>query len=74
MKMAQAARVEVGALYAEASSKGEFGRRPHPDLYRRLAENREALGRRDEARAWHLLILRDAPADPVSNAAAERLK
>jgi hypothetical protein len=74
MRAAQAARGQVAGLYAEASGKADFGRRPDPDLYRRLAENREGLGRRDEARAWHLLVLRDAPADPVSNAAAERLK
>lgn len=73
-RSAQAARDEVAGLYSEATGKGDFGRVPDPDLYRRLAENRERLGRCDEARAWHLLVLRDFPADPVSGAAAERLK
>jgi tetratricopeptide (TPR) repeat protein len=74
MRSAQAARDEVAGLFAEAMGKSDFGRAPDPDLYRRLAENRERLGRRDEARAWHLLILRDIPYDPASIDAAERLK
>jgi tetratricopeptide (TPR) repeat protein len=74
MRSAQAARNEVAGLYAEAIGKRDFGRVPDPDLYRRLAENRERLGRRDEALAWHLLVLRDFPTDPVSMAEAERLQ
>jgi tetratricopeptide (TPR) repeat protein len=73
-RSAQTARSELRALYAEAAEKKDFGKVPDPDLYRRLAENRERLNRRDEARAWHLLILRDFPADRVSKAEAERLK
>lgn len=73
-RSAQTARAELRGLYAEAVEKKDFGKVPDPDLYRRLAKNRERLGRRDEARAWHLLILRDFPADRVSKAEAERLK
>ena len=47
---------------------------PHTDLYHRLADLREKLGRFDEARAWHRLVLRDVPDDALSLAALERLK
>jgi tetratricopeptide (TPR) repeat protein len=73
-KSTQAARVAEPGLYAEADGKKNFGNVPDPGLYRRLAANRERLGRRDEARAWHLLILRDFPDDPISKAEADRLK
>jgi hypothetical protein len=32
------------------------------------------MGRFDEARAWHRLVLRDVPNDPLSLAALARLK
>jgi hypothetical protein len=31
------------------------------------------MGRPDEARAWHRLVLRDDPSDPISLAALDRL-
>ena len=61
-------------VYYEAITIPTLGLQPHPDLYRRLADLRERLGRTDEARAWHRLVLRDHPGDPVSLAALERLK
>jgi tetratricopeptide (TPR) repeat protein len=73
-RSAQSARAAVPALHAEANARRDFGAVADPGLYRRLAENREGLGRRDEARAWHLLVLRDFPDDRVSRAEAERLK
>jgi tetratricopeptide (TPR) repeat protein len=71
---AQSARSELPGLYREADAVKDLGLRPHPRLYQRLADNRERLGRRDEARAWHDLVLRDAPDDPRSARARERLQ
>ncbi len=64
----------VRAVYNEALATPTLGTSPHPELYHRLADLRERMGRPDEARAWHALILRDDPRDPVSLAALERLK
>lgn len=64
----------VRAVYDEAVATPTLGTAPHPDLYHRLADLRERMGRPDEAQAWHSLILRDAPTDPVSLAAIKRLK
>jgi tetratricopeptide (TPR) repeat protein len=68
-----AATQNLKALYEEADADKSLGARPNLDLYRRLAELRERMGRRDEAAAWHRLILRTAPDDPQSLAALRRL-
>jgi tetratricopeptide (TPR) repeat protein len=73
-RSAQSANTQLPELYKEADGTKDFGIVPHNDLYRRLADNRERLGRRDEARAWHLLILENNPGDPDSKAAVERLR
>ncbi len=62
-----------GAYYETLSIK-TLGLVPHPDLYHRLADLREKMGRLDEARAWHRLVLRDSPDNSLSVAALERLK
>ena len=51
-----------------------LGLKPYPRLYQRLADLREKMGRLDEARAWHRLVVRDFPDDALSLAALERLK
>ena len=61
-------------LYYEALEVKTLGFKPHPELYQRLADLREKMGRYDEARAWHRLVLRDQPDDPLSLAALGRLK
>jgi tetratricopeptide (TPR) repeat protein len=71
---AQAAHTELADLYKEANAVQDLGLRPHRRLYHRLADNRERLGRRDEARAWHRLVLRDHPDDLYSRNALERLQ
>jgi tetratricopeptide (TPR) repeat protein len=71
---AQAARAELPELYRQANAVPDLGLRPHGDLYVRLADNRERLGLRDEARAWHGLILLEHPDDPYSRKALERLQ
>jgi len=62
-----------GAYY-ETLSIETLGLKPHPELYQRLAGLREQMGRMDEARAWHRLVLRDSPDDALSLAALERLR
>lgn len=69
-----AASKALGEVYRTAKETPGMGTSPHPLLYQRLAELRERMGRLDEARAWHRLVLRDDPSDPVSLAALERLK
>ena len=71
---AQAAQAELASLYKEADAFQDLGLRPHRTLFHRLADNREHLGRRDEARAWHRLVLRDHPDDLYSRNALERLQ
>jgi tetratricopeptide (TPR) repeat protein len=61
-------------LYYEAIEVKTLGLKPHPELYQRLADLREKMGRFDEARAWHRLVLRDQPDDALSLAALGRLK
>lgn len=60
--------------YYEAVDIPTLGVSPHPELYHRLADLRERMGRPDEARAWHRLILRDDPSDAISLAALKRLQ
>jgi tetratricopeptide (TPR) repeat protein len=62
-----------GAYYETLSIKS-LGVTPHPELYQRLADLREKMGRIDEARAWHRLVLRDSPNNALSLAALARLK
>jgi tetratricopeptide (TPR) repeat protein len=69
----QAALIEARPLYEEANAIKTLGVEPHPELYRRLADHRERMGRRDEARAWYRLVLADRPDDPAARAALERL-
>ncbi|MGC8639961.1 MAG: tetratricopeptide repeat protein [Isosphaeraceae bacterium] len=70
----QAAFKQVRGVYQEALQVPTLGLLPHPELYQRLADLREKMGRLDEAGAWHRLVLRDRPDDPVSLAALSRLK
>jgi tetratricopeptide (TPR) repeat protein len=68
------ARDRALAIYREADADRTLGLAPHPDLYHRIADLRERVGRLDEALAWHRLVLRDQPADPISRAAVARLE
>ena len=60
-------------LYERADADKSLGVAPHPDLYREIADLREAVGRVDEALAWHRLVLKDDPGDALSLAAVARL-
>ena len=70
----QTAFKQLTSTYLEATKIRTLGLRPHTDIYHRLADLREKMGRFDEARAWHQLVLRFAPTDSLSLAAVERLK
>jgi tetratricopeptide (TPR) repeat protein len=61
-------------VYVEALPIKTLGLEPHTELYHRLAGLREQMGRFDEARAWHRLVLRDVPDDALSLATLARLK
>lgn len=65
---------QMRPAYAEAFAIKTLGLEPRTELYHRLALLREQMGRSDEARAWHRLVLRDAPDDAVSLAALARLR
>jgi hypothetical protein len=65
---------QIRAVVEEALALKTLGLEPRPELYQRLADLRERMGRLDEARAWHRLVLRDSPNEAVSVAALERLK
>jgi tetratricopeptide (TPR) repeat protein len=69
-----AARDQALAIYREADGVKTLGVAPHPELYRRIADLRERMGVPDEALAWHRLVLRDQPDDPISRAAVARLE
>jgi hypothetical protein len=66
-------RQERGDYYETLSIKS-LDLTPHPELYQRLGNLREKMGRLDEARARHRLVLRDSPDNVLSLAAFERLK
>jgi tetratricopeptide (TPR) repeat protein len=65
---------QMRPVYAEAFAIKTLGLEPRPELYHRLARLREQMGRFDEARAWHRLVLRDIPDDAQSRAALARLE
>lgn len=69
----ETAREAVGALYEEANANPTLGTAANPELYLRLADSRERMGRPAEALAWHRTNLRTAPDDPDSLAAVKRL-
>lgn len=70
----RAAEGEMAELYESASADKRLGAVPNLDLYRRLADVRERMGRPDEAAAWHRLVLHDAPDDALGLAALKRLE
>jgi tetratricopeptide (TPR) repeat protein len=64
---------QVRPLYDQATETPDLGTRPHPDLYQRIAEERDRMQLPEEACAWHKLVLRDDPKNEVSLAALARL-
>jgi tetratricopeptide (TPR) repeat protein len=73
LRALRAASEQAPSLYLEANSTAHLGTAPHADLFHRLANLREGMGRPDEAVAWHRLILADHPADPASRSGLARL-
>jgi tetratricopeptide (TPR) repeat protein len=70
----QEAFKRMRAVYDAALSEKTLGLKPDAELYQRLAALRETMGRGDEARGWHRLVIRDSPDNAVSLAALERLQ
>lgn len=60
---ADEAEEQLRALYLEVAARSDLGSRPNPELYRRFAELRMRMGRRDEALAWYRLVLEAEPND-----------
>ncbi|HEV3168424.1 MAG TPA: tetratricopeptide repeat protein [Isosphaeraceae bacterium] len=67
------AREGLSDLYEEANAVKTLGTENHPELYRKLADNREMLGRYGEARAWLRMILRYEPFEEETMATLKRL-
>lgn len=65
---------DTRGVYYEVLEVKTLGLRPHPEIYQRLADLREKMGRYDEAKAWHRLVLRDLPGNALSLAALKRLQ
>jgi tetratricopeptide (TPR) repeat protein len=65
---------QLRPVYQGALADSTLGLTPHPQLYQRLADLRERMGRPEEARAWHRLVLRDDPNNAISLAAIGRLE
>jgi hypothetical protein len=60
--------------YNQALAVKTLGLEPHPQICHRMADLREKVGRFDEARLWHRLVLRDDPDNALSLAALKRLE
>ncbi len=67
------ARKSLRELYDQADTLPALGVKPYPDFYQEIAETLETLGRIEEARVWHRLVLSDQPNDPISRDALARL-
>ncbi|WP_169975527.1 tetratricopeptide repeat protein [Tautonia rosea] len=63
---------QLRSLYLEVSPRDDLGSRPDPDLYRRFADLRARMGRREEALAWYQLVLKTVPNDAEARDALDR--
>jgi tetratricopeptide (TPR) repeat protein len=70
----QTAYKQTRPAYTEALAVKTLGLEPHPRICQRMADLREKVGRFDEARLWHRLVLRDDPGNALSLAALKRLE
>ena len=72
----EAAKETILDLYQEANVK--IGREFNPStdhlhVYQRLADHCEQRGLLGQALAWHRLVLKERPGDPISGEAAQRI-
>jgi Flp pilus assembly protein TadD len=65
--------LELRQLYDQVTATDGLGTKPHTELYQRIADVRERMQLKDEARAWHQEVLRDDPVNRTSLAALKRL-
>ena len=70
----QAGLKEARALYEEANAEKTPGVAPHPELRQRIAAIRERMGLKEEALAWHRMILSAQPGNVTSLEAVRRLE
>jgi tetratricopeptide (TPR) repeat protein len=70
----QTAFKQIRAVYTKALSTKTLGLSPHMDLYHNMGDLRERMGRFDDARLWHRLVLRFDPDNALSLAALKRLE
>ena len=70
----QNAYKQTRPVYTQALAIKTLGLEPHPQVCHRMADLREKVGRFDEARLWHRLVLRDDPDNALSLAALKRLE
>jgi tetratricopeptide (TPR) repeat protein len=70
----QTAYKQTRPAYTAALAIKTLGLEPHPQICHRMADLREKVGRFDEARLWHRLVLRDDPDNALSLAALKRLE
>jgi tetratricopeptide (TPR) repeat protein len=73
IKSRQKAVARLQELVDRALAVKTLGVEPQPELYERMAEARERMGRPDDAKAWHRLLLQDNPGYAPSLAALKRL-
>jgi tetratricopeptide (TPR) repeat protein len=69
-----AAKKEAQPIYDEANATKSLGQRPAPLLFQKIADLRERMGLREEALAWHRLVLRDDKTNALSMAKVKQLE
>jgi tetratricopeptide (TPR) repeat protein len=69
-----AAKKEAQSLYDDANPIKSLGQRPAPLLFQKIADLRERMGLREEALAWHRLVLRDDKTNALSLAKVKELR
>ena len=74
LKEYQDAYIALNELIHKSLKQEVLASRPMLDLFERLANLREQMGRITEARAWHEVVLQEKPSHEPSLAALERLK
>jgi tetratricopeptide (TPR) repeat protein len=69
-----AAKKEAQSIYDEANAIKSLGQRPDPARFQKIANLREQMGLKEEALAWHRLVLRDDKTNALSLAKVKQLQ
>jgi tetratricopeptide (TPR) repeat protein len=70
----QEAEVSRVGLFEDASRRLNLGKNPDVELFKKLADVRWRMGHPEEALAWYLLVLQEAPTDTDAREAVERIR